>query len=330
MATYQKRGESWRVIVRRKGYDPQTRTFRRKGDAEKWAKEIEERMEGGHFRADLKLTVAALFERYAAEVSPTKSGARWEKIRLTRLTRTCAFCKKPLGRLTGQDIKLWRDKRLTEVKPASVHREMNLVSSVFSHAIKEWGIRLPHNPVSEVKRPPKGKPRNRRIAAEELTLLWTAAGGRKPSPVGRTIRTYVMWMFEFCTETALRVGEATRLEWADVHLEDGWLHVGKSKNGDARDVPLTPGAKAILATLDCRDARVFPVSLSSSDTVFRKLVKKAGVADLHFHDSRHEAISRLAKKLHVLELARVVGHRDIKSLMVYYNPTAAELAAKLA
>ena len=56
---------------------------------------------------------------------------------------------------------------------------------------------------------------------------------------------------------------------------------------------------------------------------------RAGVADLHFHDSRGEAIWRLSRVLSVLELADQVGHRDLKSLMHYYRDSATERARKL-
>ena len=53
------------------------------------------------------------------------------------------------------------------------------------------------------------------------------------------------------------------------------------------------------------------------------------IEDLHCPDTRHEAITRLAKKLDVLDLARMAGHKDLRQLMTYYNATAEELAAKL-
>ena len=53
------------------------------------------------------------------------------------------------------------------------------------------------------------------------------------------------------------------------------------------------------------------------------------MVDLHFHDSRSEAIWRLSKKLDVLELARVIGHRDVRSLMIYYQTDADTLADRL-
>jgi integrase len=56
---------------------------------------------------------------------------------------------------------------------------------------------------------------------------------------------------------------------------------------------------------------------------------KAAIDDLHFHDFRHEAITRLSKRLHVLALARAVGHRDLRMLQVYYNESASDLAEKL-
>jgi integrase len=57
---------------------------------------------------------------------------------------------------------------------------------------------------------------------------------------------------------------------------------------------------------------------------------RAGIEDLHFHDLRHEATSRLAEKLpNVIELAAVTGHKDLRMLKRYYHPRAEDLARKL-
>ena len=56
---------------------------------------------------------------------------------------------------------------------------------------------------------------------------------------------------------------------------------------------------------------------------------KAGVVGLTFHDARAEAITRLSKKLDILQLARMVGHKDLKMLSVYYRESAADIAKKL-
>ncbi|MHB9102702.1 MAG: tyrosine-type recombinase/integrase [Sulfuricella sp.] len=51
--------------------------------------------------------------------------------------------------------------------------------------------------------------------------------------------------------------------------------------------------------------------------------------DLHFHDLRHEATSRLAEKLALHELMKVTGHKDTRMLAMYYHPRAEDLARKL-
>ena len=71
------------------------------------------------------------------------------------------------------------------------------------------------------------------------------------------------------------------------------------------------------------------VRSATASSLFKKACKKAGVENLRFHDTRHEGLTRLAQKIGVLDLARVVGHRDTRSLMVYYNPTATEIADRL-
>ena len=71
------------------------------------------------------------------------------------------------------------------------------------------------------------------------------------------------------------------------------------------------------------------VDPGTRDALFRRAKQAAGIADLHWHDLRHEAATRLARKLDVLDLARMTGHRDSKSLLTYYNPTAAEIAKRL-
>jgi integrase len=78
------------------------------------------------------------------------------------------------------------------------------------------------------------------------------------------------------------------------------------------------------------DGRVFPITANALKLAFERAVKRAGIEDLHFHDLRHEATSRLAEKLpNVIELAAVTGHKDLRMLKRYYHPRAEDLARKL-
>jgi integrase len=136
--------------------------------------------------------------------------------------------------------------------------------------------------------------------------------------------------FLLALETAMRSGEILTLEWKHVHLARRMLHLPKSKNGDARDVPLSRRAVELLEAMSGIDEdKVFTVNAGLRDTYFRQGKTLAQVDGPTFHDARATAITRLAKKLDLLELARMVGHRDPRSLMIYYRESATEIANKL-
>lgn len=313
-----------KVVIRRKGHPTQSKTFPRKIDAEKWARRIEGSMDERTFHQPIKSLTYKLFEKYRDEVCPHRDGGKWEINRINKLIREAAWMKLPLSEADGDALQTWKIERSAEVSAASVNRELNLISGVFSHAIKEWRVRLPSNPVKAVNRPPKTKARRRRVLERELAAMW---GLR--SPKVQTARWFVPVMFEFAIETALRTGELCRLRWCDVNWEEKWIYVLPSKNGDERHVPLSSRALALLKMVPQEGERVFPVHEGTLGVVYREMCEEAGIVDLHFHDTRHEAVSRLAKIFPIMQLAAIIGHRDLKSLLVYYNPTPAELASHL-
>lgn len=103
-----------------------------------------------------------------------------------------------------------------------------------------------------------------------------------------------------------------------------------NKNGVRRDVPLSTRAPELLALFpDSGEAPLFGISTASLDALFRKARERSSIEGLTFHDSRHAAITRLAKNLNVLDLARMVGHRDLRMLQIYYNESAEDMEAKL-
>lgn len=130
-------------------------------------------------------------------------------------------------------------------------------------------------------------------------------------------------------ETAMRSGELCSLTWDQVDEAGAFVRLTKTKNGDQRDVPLSTRALAVLALLPRDAPRVLNVDDGTRDALFRRAKKAAGIDDLHWHDLRHEATTRLALRLSLLDLARMTGHRDPRSLMTYYNPTATEIAKRL-
>jgi integrase len=246
-----------------------------------------------------------------------------------------AFLNKPASKIHKADLQAWRDRRLEQVSGASVNREMNLVSAIFNHAIREWGVGMV-NPVKGVRRPAKAESRRRRVADSEVEALKEYFGFDLAKPPRRgygSSKDSVMWIFLLALETGMRLGEICGTRWGNVHVEERYIRVPKelAKNGYARNVPLTKYACKIIEALPRGegDGLVFPPSSEVVGALFRKGCKNLGLVNLHFHDTRHEACTKLARKLSILELADAIGHRELKSLQTYFNPEPHEIASKL-
>lgn len=318
MASIRKRGDGWRAEVYRNG-ERDSQTFRTKQEAARWALQREAELTGARLPDK---TVGDAMARFAKDVAPGRRGGRWEAIRLQSLQRD-ALARKPLERLAGPDIAAWRDDRMLEVSPATVAREMALIRTVLETARRDWGW-LRDKPMAEVKVPRSPPSRKRRISDAEIDRVRIATGledgDRADTAMQRTGLAFL-----FALETAMRAGEILGLTWANVREKS--VELPKTKNGDSRRVPLSHRAREILAALPRDRPTCFDLHAGTRDALWRRAV--AGIDNLHFHDSRAEAIARLSKKLDVLELARVIGHRDIKSLMIYYETDADELADRL-
>ncbi|MBM3114978.1 site-specific integrase [Jeongeupia naejangsanensis] len=331
MASYRKRSAGWRAEIARQGVR-ESATFDTKAEAVAWATKREaEIMDGAGGKLPTR-TLAQALERYRTEVSPSKGGARWEVVRLQAFQRRgddpfFEMIDQPLADIDASDWASWRDKRLQQVSAATVNRELNLIRSVLENARREW-LWTKTNSLTDVRRPASTPPRDRRVSEDEIQRMCFALGyvdGQAPSNSTQRIAV----AFLLAIETAMRAGELCALTWDRVHLAGRFVTLTKTKNGDKRNVPLSKKAASLIQLLPRNGVQVIGVSTATLDTLWRRARQKALIDNLHFHDSRHEALTRLAKKLSVLDLARMVGHRDPRSLMIYYNATATEIAEQL-
>lgn len=320
MASFRKMsGNRWRAEVARQGVRKSS-IFPTKQAAKDWAARQEYLILNAKPASETTLFDDVL-DRYAREVSVNKRGARWEILRIERF-RKDAFAKIEMAKLTATDFATWRDTRLREVAPGSVSREMTLLSSVLNVARKEWGL-LSENPISDVRKPTSPPARDRLISERELEALHSVAGDDLSNAMARALHA-----FRFSIETAMRAGEVVGLEWDRIDLDRRVARLAVTKNGTAREVPLSTEAVRLLKALP-RANPVFNISSQTLDVLWRRLRGRAKVENLTFHDSRHIAITRLSRKLDVLALARMVGHKDLRMLQSYYNETAEELAKRL-
>lgn len=333
MATYRKRGVKWRAEVCRNGVR-RSESFDTKAEAIAWATQIEANIIAGKTgKLSAIKTFADACAHYIEKVAPTHRGARWEITRLQTLIRSSQLSGIQLDKVSQQHMMLWRDNRLCEVSPATVNRELNLISSVFEHAKREW-LWCNQNPVHGIRRPPSTKPRDRRITTDEIDAMLLALEYQEGAPVTKASQRIAV-AFLFAIETGMRAGEIVSLTWENVFLEEKYVRLKLTKNGDARNVPLSRRAVQLLQQLSVdADKPCFNLKSSSMDTLWRRARTHAAkecpsVVTLHFHDARHEAVTRLARKLDVLDLARMIGHRDPRSLMIYYNASATDIANRL-
>lgn len=321
MASIQKHKSGWRVQVYCNGVRD-SKVCPTRQEAAQWALHREAELTGKKLP---DRSFADALKLYAELVAPTHRGVKWELIRLRSLGRE-PMARRKLAGLDADDFARWRDDRLEQVSPGTVAREMNLISSVLEFVRKPPYRWIRANPMTDVKWPRTPKGRARRISADEIEAIKAAFKVQTLSAETATQR--VGLAFLFALETAMRSGEILGLRWADVALEDRYVSLQTTKNEDPREVPLTSRAVEILKALPAGEGPVFGLDALTRDALWRKYRPKS-IVDLHFHDSRAEAIWRLSKKFDVLQLARVIGHRDIRSLMHYYNESAADLARQL-
>lgn len=271
-------------------------------------------------------TLDQALTKYAEEVSPKKRGERFEVVRLTAYRRHDLPLKKKLSEVTTADLVKWRDSRLKVTARGSVLRDMTLLGNVFEIARREWQW-IQVNPMRDVGRPQNPDHREVVIHGWQIRRMLRAMGHGGPV---RSVSQAVAMCFLVALSTGMRAGELCALRWSDVH--EDFVRLRTSKTGKGRDVPLSAYARRQIARMRGYDPLlVFGIDSQSLDSNFRKYRKRAKLDGFTFHDSRHTAATRLAmsRKVDALQLCRIMGWKNPKQAMTYFNPTASQLAALL-
>lgn len=331
MATLEKREQGWRVKIRKGGVS-QSATFRTKAEASAWAAKVESDIAAGKIGKTPNKTFGELLQKYSDEISATKRGARWEQLRIALYLREYpGLCNTKLADLGPDTFAAWRDERLKSVSALSVIREWAILQHACSVAVKEWRW-LQANPLLLVKRPAATPPRSRRPTQDETNRIIFACGySDEVPPATAQARVAAAWLFAI--ETAMRAAELCGLTDGDVDFKTRLAYLPKTKNGHPRHVPLSKEAIRLLRhvrTATEGSETIFDISPAILDALFRKAKERALIDELHFHDSRREALTRLAKKVDVMTLAKISGHRDLRILQnTYYAPDMSEVAREL-
>ncbi|AOA58294.1 tyrosine-type recombinase/integrase [Acinetobacter larvae] len=328
----EKRGSSYRIKIMING-ERLSCTRDTIKECEQWAaqKILESKARLSDKESDIKphYPFKTLFYKYYENVGKSLRGAIYVKEQLKSFEdKFGELANMSIYDITPRHLTNWRNTRLKVVGPNTVLREIALYSAVFSYAVKELFL-IDSNPWLLIKKPTKPKARNRRIRDDEIKKILEALNYQFDQ-IPSDPEHYVAWAFLFALETAMRRGEILNIKMTDIF--DRHIHLSETKNGDSRNVPLTKKALALLSLIQHDNERLIPQSENAFRLMWERRKSKVGLSDLHFHDTRHEAITRFVnnQKLPVEVLAKVTGHRNIKMLVnTYYNPDIDDIADML-
>ena len=325
MAAIDKRSNGrWRVRIRNRRAPALSKTFTRKADAMKWARDTEILIEQGHFtQTDNKLiTLKDILEKYRKEITSKKRGREQEEYRIKQMMRH-SISLKEITVLSPTHFAYYRDERLKQVSPTTVRKECALFSHALNIAKNEWGCLIGNNPLSMIKLPTNNPSRTRRLLQGEYEALKHACK-QNPNP-------WFYPLFILAIETGMRRSELLNIEWQNININNSLCRVLYTKNGEERIIPLSAKAIDVLKQLPrAIKGKVFPLNKTTVRSLWERTCKKTNIKGLRFHDLRHEATSRLFEKgLSIMEVASITGHKDIRMLRTYTHLQTNNLVKKL-
>lgn len=320
-----KKGTVYRAEVRIKGHPRLSQTFDRKSDAQRWAEDTEAALHNGGYIGNAPsndMLFDDALEKYLAEVSSKKAKSTHRR-ELYQSRSLHYFFGKTLKEITPTLAAQFRDKRLAEVQPATVIKDLSMLSHIYSSALREWGIEAT-NPVAIIRKPKTPQGRLRFLTDAEIkSLLKESKKGHRPN------------LYHFIVlqlHTGMRPSEGAGLTWGQVDFDGRIIDLQQTKT-DPRRVPLTVSAIEILSEFvpergyKCKD---FVFLLRQPKMTYRRrpnqyfresfeaAVKRARIEDFHMHDLRHTAASYMIMNgVDLRTVADILGHKTISMTMRY-------------
>lgn len=336
MASIIERGGRFRALIRMAGHK-RCETFGNKRAAKEWAARVESEiaeLRASGIMQPKGLTVADLIERYITELYPARHWGRSKSADLAWLKRTfghIAACELT----THHIVKGFRAAHDDGAGPVTISARAGYLIGVLKVARTLWQLDVPlqaaqdaRSALANVGLTGKSRRRDRRVSDSELARVIDYFEEHE------TLLPYPD-LLRFALATGMRISEICRLEWRDVNERDRTIIIRDRKHptdkiGNDMVVPLLNvtgfDAFEVLARQPRGARRIFPYSEKTVTSVFPRIIARLGIEDLHLHDLRHEAISRLFEAGYRIEqVALVSGHRDWSMLKRYTHVRAADL-----
>lgn len=320
-----KKGTVYKAEIRLKDHPYISQTFDRLSEAQRWVEDTEAAIRSGGYVGDAPpddMAFSKALDRYELEVSNRKRpNTRAREITSANRLRE-NFSGLNLKDITPLLVAAFRDKRLKNVGPSTVQKDLALLSHLYTIAITEWALEL-NNPVASIRKPTKPAGRLRLLSKDEARHLLEICKKSR----NEKLYHYVQLLLH----TGMRPSEGAGLVWGQIDIDARIIDLTVTKTKPRR-VPLTIQAVEILLDImpeTCH--RNQPVFLpdTTSQTVQRRpnlyfrrafdnAVKKAKIEDFHMHDLRHTAASYLLMAgVDLRTLADILGHSTMQMVQRY-------------
>lgn len=317
MAVIQKRGENYRVLIRKKGQAPISKTFKLKAVAERWARETEVALDAGKFQpkvedATLGDTIDKYFERMrqiGKDIGPNKTST------LNIIKREIG--DKTLAQLTTDTLVGYiSDKK--DIAPSTRHQYIIFLRTALKTAEALWDAKVDFTSYEKAVRflrthglIGESNQRDVRVTDEQIRTILEEVNSSVPMDD-------VIW---FQVYSAFRIGETCRLRWDDIDEAKKTILIRQRKHPRKKydEVsPLLGKAWDIVQRQPKRGEFIFPYKPDTIKASWERAMERLGLEDIRVHDLRHEAISRLIEQGYsIAEVQLCSGHKDLKSFQRY-------------
>jgi integrase len=320
MGDIKKRNNKFQARVRKGPFKNNglTKTFISRVEAKKWIRDVESKLDKSDFIPKQNInypTLKGLMNQYLSKVSKHKASYQTDVANFKTFSLLFEDLNIPINKLTARMFARFRDRYMEEHKASTYQRLMSSIKHMWKVARTEWEYPL-ENILERVRTPKRDNPRDRRLSIPEYNKILY---GNHTDYEFRNLILLVL-------ATGLRLGEISGIRRE--HIDGNTLLIPKRKNGDTNvKVPLSDNAQSVLKNME------LPIKLKKRGIQIKwsRLMKKYEIEDLHFHDLRHEAISKyLENGVSIQDVQVLSGHRDIRVLMrVYANLRPNQVASKL-
>ena len=223
--------------------------------------------------------------------------------------------------ITPKLLEDYKRERLRVSKTNTVKNHVIVIKALFNKAV-EWGY-LTESPARWLKAVEITDAKAIRfLSEEEYRRFMEVCRGPKFNKFYPMFYTFV--------HTGMRSGELLSLEWRDIDLENGFIHVRSKegfmpkgvdhKSGKAKEriIPVHEGVVKVIGSLPRKGHKVFDQH-NRPRRILHRIAKEAGIKGLtRLHELRHSYASfLLSKGVDIYKIKELLGHSDIRDTMKY-------------